>query len=372
MEEESMTEVNMRNYRVSGFLVVAIVTAVLLLVPTVYSGMLIFSDRVSSMETVTHNIQPLDMLPEGEEVLVLNSSAPDFPADLLPEIFYISAGTKIPRADFGFAIYINQKYSDFVKPKLLALGITNGIHNGGMIFKTSNNLTIVSPLGMFSRDLIGWQSCDYSNLMKFMKRWQEDNGLIAGDTKGFEFIHFDPATDIFSWEHMGSKFEASSQRLEHTPSLDPLATITHKPIIPTLPPVLFLAIAALLLIIASILLWKIGSFDMSIALFATIPALVLIGGLSIFFTPYIPSSIIPLASFLCGGLLWTIPIFFIWGSLELDKAVGFFWVTLVILYLVTIANFLFPFVWLGMICLLTITVIILAVMVPVGKRDIRL
>lgn len=370
----------MKNYKVNGFLVAAIVVAFVLLCATVYGGYLIFDIEETAIEPNVYGVASLnDLLTDYEAesafYLKTQSAIPnaesysrfgDIPRSLLPELLSCSAGTGIPVKHFGFIMY-----TDY--PKLLAVGVSSGLHEGAFILTTDYNTAVMSPAGLFIKEEIAWNRRDYPNLLRFLRSDEAKIAIINKDCF-FESLNFDIDGNI-TWETSKYSMSYSTGSLTSEPKADLMTRLQGSSIIPTMPPLLYLGITILLLLIGAILLWKMKSYDMSIACFALIPAIAMVGGMSIYLIMYgfyIPSTLLPMASFLLTGLLWSIPLVLLWVSLGTEKALGLFWLSFGLLFAVTILNLLFPYIWLGTVGVLTILVIVCAILVPSDTREIRL
>jgi len=370
----------MKNNKVNGFLVAAIVVVFFLLCATVYGGYLIFGMEEIQCEPNAYSVASIDDIVTDDDVesafyiktmstitgTESHSAFGDIPSSLIPDLLSCSAATGISIKHIGFVMYTDH-------PKLLAVGISSGLHKGAIILPTDYNVAVLSPAGLFIEEEIAWNRRDYPNLLPFLR---SDRTKVAytDDVNIFESLKFDAGGNI-TWKTDDFSMAYSAGSLTYTPKADLMTRLQKNSIIPTMPPYLYMGIATLLLLIGGILLWKIKSYDMSIACFALIPAMVMVGGMSLYLVMYgfyIPSTLLPMTAFIFTGLAWSIPLVLLWVALGAERALGLFWLSFGILFTVTILDKLFPFVWLVAIGVITILVIISAILVPSDNRQIRL
>ncbi len=354
----------MKSSRVNGFLVIAIVLTVLLLAGVVFCGIHIVSEKMLSVRPKTFGISELSSMPK--DGLSGSFSKVFQEKEFLPEFYMISKGTSISPFSFGFYIHFDVKTSNKTTDKLLAVGIDRGIHKGGLILVTTNNIAVVSPHGFFALNPDSWVKNDYLNLYYYLENWAEGDGNISGDRENLTDFSINDKT--VSWTYHDNNFTINRKNLTFNRNYTLYSLITESEFIPTLPPFLFLGLIILFLILAGIFLWKIGNYDLSLACFYSIAAIVGVGGISLFIYAYLPISIVPLASFLSGGILFSIPIIMLWAALSLDKTLGYFWLIIGVITATSIGNQLFEYIWPIVIGIVFLTVIVLAICVPTKNK----
>ena len=362
------------------YLVWAILLTAILLVPTVYCGISIYENRALQSTEISMYVTQFEKPKLGFTSLKGKLSF-EIDESLTAPLQEVSNSTGVPKSYFGFCVYLSEDDTKLSTPKILAVGVKDGAFEGGIIFPTDNNFFVASRNGVFAKNPESWVSTDWSNLSRYFRIWKNQSVQnIAGSLDGFEFLEFLPESETIdgpmaSWSFDDAQIVAYPDRMDYTAVSSTLGLMFDNPHFPLIPPLIYLAIYALLSLLGFVMLWKNSFYDAAFALLATLPAIIVVGGASYLGLVYLPVDAYPLlslASYIAAGLLWSIPLLLLWGAFGVDKSFGLFWLFLALVYCVTILDKFFPYVWVGFLAAIGVTVVILAIRVPVDNRDIRL
>jgi len=273
-----------------------------------------------------------------------------YPESINAQIMGIISGLGIQTYDLGLVGYWEPD-SPFNEAKrgreVVLIGISSGKYQGTLIITTPKGPIIATPQMLYTPDPPMWEE-NYALITQRYSEWKaqlEKNSKLVSD-ESFKFLDKD---DLLVWEFGGttcvlsknglSSFDATIENTEKFLSKQNYIPFSQSP--------LHKLITGFLLIMFALALLIKRNNDISIASSFCVVCLGAIGGASIFFQQYIPGSLVPIASILSLGIVWTLPIIAASFAYAYDLALGWSWLFYSILASGVVLQWIFPpdYVW---------------------------
>ncbi len=273
-----------------------------------------------------------------------------YPESINAQIMGIISGLGIQTYDLGLVGYWEPD-SPFNEAKrgreVVLIGISSGKYQGTLIITTPKGPIIATPQMLYTPDPPMWEE-NYALITQRYSEWKtqlEKNSKLVSD----ESFKFPDKDGLLAWEFGGKTCVLSKDGLSFFDVTieDTEKFLSKQNHIPFAPPALHLAITVGLLSLFALALFIKGIQDIGIASIFCAACLGAIGGASLFLQQYIPGTLLPLASVLSVGIVWTIPIIAISSAFALDLSLGWFWLIYSILASGVVLQWIFPpdYVW---------------------------
>ncbi|MCE5177058.1 MAG: hypothetical protein ABFD23_05560 [Caldisericales bacterium] len=273
-----------------------------------------------------------------------------YPESINAQIMGIISGLGIQTYDLGLVGYWEPD-SPFNEAKrgreVVLIGISSGKYQGTLIITTPKGPIIATPQMLYTPDPPMWEE-NYALITQRYSEWKtqlEKNSKLVSD----ESFKFPDKDGLLAWEFGGKTCVLSKDGLSFFDATieDTGKFLSKQNHIPFAPPALHLAITVGLLSLFALALFIKGIQDIGIASIFCAACLGAIGGASLFLQQYVPGTLLPLASVLSVGIVWTIPIIAISSAFALDLSLGWFWLVYSILSSGVVLQWIFPpdYVW---------------------------
>lgn len=400
------------------WLVCAIIVCALALAATAYAGFRLVGFEVAKPKRQMLPDKALRDLQKSDKASISVVSM-QIPPAIAPQVYSLAAGIGAGEKDVGFILFWDPEVydnADKLGREVTAIGISGGDYQGTMILQSPKGAVVASPKGLFTPDPPLWWnnfglsyemlkeafdnlesgktklitdesfkidfkenvSADVLNSKWTQVGYDRDGnkqngatsipavfnraGMSREEAKKLDTVlnEFN-ANEVFLWGYGNKTYEFSSAGLArydaHIDSV--IKNVYVSPILPFAPPLLHLAI--LLCIFALLLvMFVLGRYhDFALSSFSAFLAIILAGGASLLLDGRIAPEIVPLASLIGAGIVWTVPVLFLSISYGLDLATGWYWLFFALLSASSIMSIILPakWVWLGLEILLGILIL---------------
>ncbi|NLI40331.1 MAG: hypothetical protein GX421_03970 [Caldisericales bacterium] len=289
-----------------------------------------------------------------------------YPESINAQIMGIISGLDIQTYDLGLVGYWepDSPYNDAKRGReVVIIGVSSGDYQGTLIITTPKGPIIATPHTLYAPDPPMWEE-NYALIIQRYTEWKsqlDKNSRLVSD----ESFKFPDSEGLLAWEFGGYTYVLSNVGLSsfNAPVEDTVRFLSKQNHVPFTPPSLHLAITTGLLSLLALALFIKGIQDIGIASVFCAACLGAVGGASLFLQQYVPGSLLPVASILSIGIMWTLPTIAVSSAFALDLTLGWFWLFYSVLASGIVLQWIFQpdYVWLpieGIILALVLVVFI--------------
>lgn len=223
------------------------------------------------------------------------------------------------------------------------------MNNDELYHSGNKRINFATVSGYWKRKNIEEPSLDVTMITQIFNKTGEnaESKIKLGD-----FAYNYSKDKIMLWGYGNKTYELSSQGLaKYDAHIDSVTkTVYASPMLPFAPPLLHLAILFGIFLVL-LLVFVLGKYhDFALSSFSAFLAIVLAGGASLFLDGRIAPEIVPLASLIGAGIVWTVPVLFSSISFGLDLATGWYWLFFALLAAANVASKILPplWIWVGL------------------------